>query len=441
MHVLCVFVVNSEIAKMCYTAAQRAHINTFVEILFMPDDTPRSWNLLTRLVHEGERQPAPAATPTATPIYTSSTYIYRNAADLDQAFASGEGYVYARYGNPTVAALEQVMTTAEAGIGAVACASGMAALHTALLAAGTPRGETSPRPRGILAARDLYGSTTQLLNDFFAAQGVPVAYCDMCDLGTLEEALQAVQPDVVLIEQISNPLLHVADVAAIAQRTRAAGARLVVDSTMTTPILQRPLTFGADIVVHSATKFLGGHGDVTAGVAVARTSLMRDLLQRYVKLLGPIIGPFEAQLLLRGIKTLALRVRQQCANALQVAQWLEDQPEVGRVYYPGLRSHAQHELAAQAFGGLFGALVAFELRAADRATIFRFLDALQLVLPATSLGDIYSLISVPVLSSHRDLTPEQLAERGIGDNLVRMSVGIEAAEDIIEDLRQALQVM
>jgi cystathionine gamma-synthase/methionine-gamma-lyase len=407
----------------------------------MPDDTPRSWSLLTRLVHDGERQPAPTATPTATPIYTSSTYVYDSAAELDQAFASGAGYVYARYGNPTVAALEQVMATAEAGIGAVACASGMAALHAALLAAGTPRGATSPRPRGILAARDLYGTTTSLLNDFFAAQGVPVAYCDMCDLGTFEEALQSVQPDVVLIEQISNPLLHVADVAAIAQRTHAAGARLVVDSTMTTPILQRPLTLGADIVVHSATKFLGGHGDVTAGVAVARTSLMRDLLQRYVKLLGPIIGPFEAQMLLRGIKTLALRVRQQCGNALRVAQWLEEQPEVARVHYPGLRSHAQHELAAQAFGGLFGAMVAFELHAPHRAAMFRFVDALRLILPATSLGDIYSLISLPVISSHRDLTPEQLAERHIGDNLVRMSVGIEAVEDIITDLRGALDTL
>ncbi len=155
----------------------------------MPDDTPRSWSLLTRLVHDGERMPAPAAPPTATPIYTSSTYVYRNTADLDRAFASGEGYVYARYGNPTVAALEQVMTTAEAGIGAVACASGMAALHAAILAAGTPRGETSPRPRCILAARDLYASTTQLLNDFFAVQGVPVTYCDMCDMAAVEAAI------------------------------------------------------------------------------------------------------------------------------------------------------------------------------------------------------------------------------------------------------------
>ncbi|HEX5572626.1 MAG TPA: PLP-dependent aspartate aminotransferase family protein [Ktedonobacterales bacterium] len=216
---------------------------------------------------------------------------------------------------------------------------------------------------------------------------------------------------------------------------------MVVDSTMTTPILQRPLTLGADVVVHSATKFLGGHGDVTAGVAVARTSLMRDLLQRYVKLLGPIIGPFEAQMLLRGIKTLALRVRQQCGNALRVAQWLEEQPEVARVHYPGLRSHAQHELAAQAFGGLFGAMVAFELHAPHRAAMFRFVDALRLILPATSLGDIYSLISLPVISSHRDLTPEQLAERHIGDNLVRMSVGIEAVEDIITDLRGALDTL
>ncbi len=405
----------------------------------MPDQPPPNWSLLTRLVHEGERAVPPEGLPTATPIYTSATYIYGSAAALDQAFASGEGYVYARYGNPTVGALEQVMAAAEGGVAAVAFASGMAALHAAILAAGTPRGETQPKVRSILAARDLYGATTMLLEDFFAAQEIPVAYCDMCDLAAVDAAIAAIRPNVILVEQISNPLLKVVDVAALAQRARAAGARLIVDSTIATPIVQRPLAHGADLVVHSATKYLGGHADATGGIVVARASMVRDLLRRYSKLLGGVLGPFEAQLIARGVKTLALRVRQQCANAAAIATWLADQPEVARVYYPGLPSHPQHELAARDFGGLFGAMVSFDLRAGARDALFGFVDALRLVLPATSLGDVYTLVSLPIISSHRDLTPAQRAERGIGDGMVRLSIGIEEVGDIIEDLRAALK--
>jgi cystathionine gamma-synthase/methionine-gamma-lyase len=208
---------------------------------------------------------------------------------------------------------------------------------------------------------------------------------------------------------------------------------------MTTPIVQRPLALGADLVIHSATKYLGGHADATGGIVIARASLLRDTLRRYSKLLGGVLGPFEAQLISRGVKTLALRMRQQCSNAAAVAAWLAEQPQVARVYYPGLPSHPQHELAARAFGGMFGAMVSFDLRATDRAALFRFVDGLRLVLPATSLGDIYTLVSVPIMSSHRDLTPEQRAERGIGDGMVRLSIGIEDVGDIVEDLRGALQ--
>jgi cystathionine gamma-synthase/methionine-gamma-lyase len=276
----------------------------------MPDQPAPNWSLLTRLIHEGERAEPPAGRPTATPIYTTATYVYENAQALDAAFGTGDGYVYSRYGNPTVGALERVMAVAESGVGAVAFASGMAALHTAILAAGTPRGSTHPRIHCILAARDLYGATTNLLAEFFAAQGTPVVYCDMCDLAAVDAAIAEHQPDVLLAEQISNPLLKVVDVAGLAQRSKAAGARLVVDSTMTTPIIQRPLTLGADLVVHSATKYLGGHADTAGGIVVARASLVRDTLRRYSKLLGGVLGPAEAQRILRGIKTLALRMRQ-----------------------------------------------------------------------------------------------------------------------------------
>jgi cystathionine gamma-synthase len=403
----------------------------------MTDAPPPSWSLLTRLIHEGERAPAPQAPPTATPIYTSSTYVYRDAAQWEAAIAS-DGYVYGRNGNPTVAALEQVMAAAEGGAGALAFASGMAAMHTALLAAGTPRGQSYPQVRSILAARDIYGVTTVMLEKFFSAQGVPVNFCDMCDLAAVDEAIAAHNPDVLLVEQISNPLLRVVDMAALAQRARAAGARLVVDNTIATPILERPLTLGADIVVHSATKYLGGHGDVTGGVVVTRAALPRDTMRAYTKILGGVLGPFEAQQLLRGIKTLALRVRQQCANAAQVAAWLAEQPEVARVYYPGLPSHPQHTLAQGAFGGLFGAMVSFDLRDGGRERLYRFVNALRLVLPATSLGDVYTLVSVPMMSSHRDLTSEQRAARGIGDGMVRLSIGIEDVGDVLADLKGAL---
>lgn len=404
----------------------------------MGDQVP--WSLATRLVHEGERAETPLARPTATPIYTSATYIYPSAAELDACFEQGEGYVYARYGNPTVAAFEQAMAVAEAGASAVAFGSGMAALHTAILAAGTPRGETSPQVTSILAARDVYGATMTLLQSFFAAQGAHVRYVDTCDLAAVDAALAEAPAQILLVEQISNPLLKVVDIAALAQRAKAAGARLVVDSTMTTPIVQQPLRLGADLVVHSATKYIGGHGDAMGGVVVARTALVGDSLRRYAKLLGAILSAQEAFAMLRGLKTLALRVRQQNANAAAVAAWLTGRPEVAQVFYPGLAAHPQHELARAAFGGMYGAMVTFELRHGGRESLFHFLDALKLILPATSLGDVYTLASVPMMSSHRDLSAEQRAERGISDAMVRLSIGIEDVNDILRDLEGALAV-
>lgn len=401
------------------------------------EDTP-VWSLQTSLVHAGERVPAPVAIPTATPIYTSATYLYPNLAALEAASTADNGYTYIRHGNPTITALEQVITTAERGAGATVYASGMAALHAALLAAATPRGSTAPAPRVILAARDLYAATTVLMQELFAGQGVKLVTCDMCDLAEVETALNEHHPDLLMVEQISNPLLRVVDIAALARLAHAAGARLVVDSTIVTPILQQPLTLGADLVVHSATKYFGGHGDTAGGAVVARTGLLRDTLRRQSRLLGATLGPFEAQQILRGMKTLALRVRQQCRSAADIAAWLATHPAVSAVYYPGLADHPQHALATSLFGGLYGAMVSFDLRDTSHAGLHRFFDALRLVLPATSLGDVYTLASAPAFASHRDLTPEQRAARGIGDSMVRLSVGIEDSADLIADLGRAL---
>lgn len=401
---------------------------------------PQSWRLETSLVHAGERAAPPAATPSATPIYTATTYLYPTLGELDMAFASGEGYNYTRYGNPTVAALAAAVAAVESARGAAVYGSGMAALHAALLAAATPRGETAPRPSSILAARDLYGSTTVLLEELFAARGARVAYADLCDLGAAEAAIAEHRPEVVLVEQISNPLLRIADVAGLAALCRPAGARLIVDSTIATPVLQRPLVLGADLVVHSATKYLAGHGDTAGGAVAARTGLLHDTLARQGRLLGASLGPFEAQQILRGMKTLALRVERQCASAGAVAAHLAAHPAVERIYYPGLAGHPGHALAAAAFGGRFGGLVSFVLRG-DAAGLARFVDGLRLFLPATTLGDLYSLVTVPAISSHRELNPADRAARGISATLVRLSVGIEAVEDLIADLDQALEAV
>lgn len=402
-----------------------------------PSPSDPAWQLETSLVHAGERLGAPVAQPTTTPIYGSTTYLYPSLAQLDAAFASGEGFLYTRYGNPTVVALETAIAAAEAARGAVAYASGMAALYAALLAAATPRGATAPRPGVILAARDLYGSTMVLLDELFAARGATVVYADLCEPAAAEAAIMQHQPQVVLAETLSNPLLHVADVAALVGHCRAVGARLVLDATLTTPVLLRPLSLGADLVVHSATKYLAGHGDVAGGVVAARSSLLHATLVRQARLLGASLGPFEAQQIQRGLKTLALRMERQCANAARVASFLAQNPAVAQVYYPGLAHHAGHQLAAKAYGGHFGALVSCELRA-GAAAVAPFVDALRLFLPATTLGDIYSLVSVPAIASHRELTPAQRAERGISAALVRLSVGIEAVDDLLADLQQAL---
>ena len=404
----------------------------------MPSSGRDGWRFGTRLVHTGAHEEAPRATPTSPPIYASSTYLHPSSEDLDRAFDEG-GLVYSRYGNPTVGGFEAAVAAAENGRGAVSFASGMAALHTAVLAAGTPRGSDQPAMRRILAARDLYGSTRTLLHDFFGAQGIAVDFCDMCDLDCVRDTMRAAPPDVVLLEPISNPLLRVVDVAAVADLTNEAGARLVVDNTLPSPVLLRPIDLGADLVVHSATKYLGGHGDALGGVVVAAKQLPLDSLGRYARLLGAVLGPFEARLLARGMQTLLLRMRQHCANAAAVAAWLEERPEVARVHYPGLASHPQYELARRLFGGAGGGMVSFELRHAKRDAAYRFMDALRLVLPATSLGDIYSLVSYPVVSSHRDVAPEERARLGIGEGLLRLSVGIEEPEDIIADLETGLR--
>jgi len=396
----------------------------------------RHCSIHTQAVHAGERAPRPDFTPVSTPIYSSVGYLYDSMEDLDGVFAGERpGYVYPRYGSPTVAALEEAVATLEGGEAAVATASGMAAVYLALLSAGVGPGER------VVAAHDVYGATYALLASFLRGQGVETRFVDVADLDAVRAAVREARPRLVLVETVSNPLLKVADLPALAEIAHEVGALFAVDSSFATPYLVQPLRLGADYCIHSATKYLGGHGDVMGGAVVAsaeRCAQMRELL----KLTGGTLGPTEAWLVLRGLKTLPLRMRQHSANAMEVAQWLARRPEVARVNYPGLPSHPQHTVAARLFRpGLFGGMISFELAGAGRVEVFRFMEALRLCLPATTLGDVYSLVLYPAMSSHRAVPAEERARIGIGDGLVRLSVGIEEAEDIISDLSQALDTM
>ncbi len=393
----------------------------------------RDRSIFTQAVHAGERGPRPDFTPVSTPIYPSVGYLYDDLNDLDAIFAGRRGgYVYPRYGSPTVSAFEKAVALLEGAEEAVAFASGMAAVHAALLGAGVRAGTR------VVAAADLYGATYALLDRLFTRLGVGVCFVDIADLERVGQAVAEEQPVVLLCEIISNPLMKVANVPALAEIAHAAGATLIVDNTFATPYLFRPLAHGADYVVHSATKYLGGHGDVMAGVVACSAERGCDLRERQ-KLLGANLGPQEAWLALRGLKTLPLRMRQHCANAQLVAEWLARHPAVARVHYPGLPQHPQHALAARLFAGRgFGGMLSFDLHGAGQTEVLRLMEALTLVLPATTLGDVYSLILYPVHSSHRQVAPEVRAAIGIGEGLVRLSVGIEEVTDIIADLAQAL---
>lgn len=390
----------------------------------------------TRAVHAGERGPRPDYTPVVTPVHHSIGYLYDDLDDLDAIFAgTREGYIYTRYGSPTVAAFERAMAVLEEGEAALAFGSGMAAIHAALLGLDLYAGASA------VVAQDVYGATYALFRGMLASQGVTVRFVDATDLEAVEHACAELEPRVLFVETISNPLLRVADIPALAEVAHAHGTALVVDNTFASPYLCRPLKLGADVVVHSATKYVGGHGDAMGGVLVASAERCREISE-VRKVTGANLGPQDAWLLMRGLKTLHLRMARHCVNALQVADGVARMPGVEQVIYPGRHLHPQHRLATRLFEGRgYGGMVALELRSTDQARVFRFFEALKLCLPATTLGDVYTLVLYPAHSSHRALSPEERAEVGISDGLVRMSVGVEGVADILADVRQALETL
>lgn len=402
--------------------------------------TPSPWQIETQLVHGGRRRNLTDehGTPTVPPIHTSTTYLYGSIQALDQAFegttSGGEpAFVYARQGNPSASVFEEAIANAERGIGAVVCGSGMAAIQVALQAAGLSNGTK------IVASQDLFGPTLNLLRKVFVPNGVELVLADLCTAEGLQR-IRTEEPDVIFIETISNPLTKIIDLDAISEIAHEVGAISVVDNTFASPYLVQPIEHGIDLVMHSATKYIGGHGDSTAGVVVSARKALLDQLRTYNALLGAMLSPFDSHLMIRGLRTLALRMERHCQNALQVAHFLQQHPAIERVFYPGLPSHSQHELAGKLLKtGFYGGLLAFELKDQSRTAATRFLNALQLCIAGTSLGDVFTLLSYPMISSHRALSTEERSQMGINEGSIRISVGIESIDDILPDLDQALK--
>jgi cystathionine beta-lyase/cystathionine gamma-synthase len=389
----------------------------------------------TQVVHAGDRKRVNGeAVPSTTPIHMATTYFYESTERLDRVFGhEEEGPTYSRYSNPTNDALETLVTSLEGGFGSLATASGMAALQIAFQTA------LLDRPHRVLSANAIYGSTVKMAEQLFEPYGVDFSYVDICDLKAVERALADKKPGCVFMESVSNPLLRVGRIDEIARLAREAGAALVVDSTFATPMLLRPLALGANLVVHSATKYLAGHGDVLGGVVVSDQEHYEPL-RNLARVAGPVLGPFESYLTMRGIKTLAVRFERQCENAKRLAEWLGTHPCVDRVYYCSDANHPDACAIRHLFSpGLFGAILSFEIKGADKRAVMAFMDRLKMIVPGTSLGDVHTLLLYPTIASHRDISPKMRERMGIRENLVRVAAGIEAAEDIQADLDQALR--
>lgn len=392
-------------------------------------------NFESQVVHIGDRKRQKGRpVPSTTPIHLGTTYFYDSAATLDRVLGhEEEGFCYARYANPTTCALEELATALESGHGSLATASGMAAVQIALQAALTDR------PHTILASDSIYGASVNLLDQVFGAFDVKIKYIDVCNLDLLAKTVEQFRPGCIFLESISNPLLRVSPMDKIAELARSAGAALVVDNTFAGTMLCHPLELGANIVIHSATKYLAGHGDVLGGIVVSDAAHL-EIIRSLARITGPTLGPFESYLTMRGIKTLALRFERQCRNAQALADWLRQHPCVHRVYYCSDPCHPDAAAIRQFFApGLFGAILSFEIKNADKNAVLSFMDRLQMIVPGTSLGDVHTLLLYPLIASHRNISPKMRERMGIRENLVRVAAGIEHLDDIKADLDGALR--
>lgn len=399
----------------------------------------RRKSVATISVHAGSRPPESVTRPKVPPIYATSVFSFDYLDQIDEVYGgSARGYVYSRMSNPGIDLLEEAVAQLEDGGDAVAFASGMAAITTAVLASVSDGDH-------VLSARTLYGGTYTFFQDDLPKRGVSVTFVDINDLPSAREALRP-ETKVVYCETISNPTMEVADLPALAEMAHEAGALLMVDNTFASPVLCRPLTLSADVVIHSGTKYLNGHSDGLSGVlAVARESddvpprqglakRIRSMAEAY----GPTPSPFDAWLLLRGIRTLSLRVQRHSENALKLARFLESHPKVTTVHYPGLESSTHHEVAKRVLSGGFGGMLSFEVTGGLEGAR-RFIDSLEMVELVPSLAGVSTTVSHPGKTSHRSIPLEERSPYGIGDGLIRVSTGIEDYADIEADFAQALE--
>ena len=393
----------------------------------MKDDATR-WNIDTECIHAGT-EPDPAYGSVAPPIYQTSTFVFRTPEEGAARFAGKDpGYIYTRMGNPTIAMLEANVATLEEGTSALATSSGMAAVSTvffALLSAGDH----------VVCSASVYGPSRVVLERDFSRFGIKATMVDTSDL---EQFRAAVTPDtrVIFVETPANPTLAITDLAAAAEIAREAGAFLVVDNTFLSPVLQKPFRFGADIVLHSVTKFLNGHADVVGGVLVFRDEALMKRVRGVLHYLGGTMDPHQAWLVIRGIKTLAMRVRTAQENARALAELLAGHPAVERVRYPGLPGHPQADLISRQMGGP-GSLISFELKGGIEAGR-KVLSEVRIPALAVSLGGVESLIQHPASMTHAAMKPADREAAGITDGLVRLAVGCEGRDDLVADLRKAL---
>ncbi len=391
------------------------------------------WALETLMVHAGndvvKTEPYHATAPV---IYPSTSYQLPSPELLDQVMAgSTQGFSYGRHGNPSVEAFVQAMIQLEHAETGVACASGMSAIDMALYAVGLQPGDS------LLLSQDLYGASLNLASTIWQQYGVRPMVADLANLPGVKNILERFHPRAMILEVISNPLLKVLDVKALVSLAHDYHCQVIIDNTFTTPLMAQPLTWGADLVVHSATKYLGGHGDAMGGVVLG-SSRYDDRLHQYLKLRGATLGPFEAWLLHRGLKTLAVRFQRQCANALKIAEVLSTTGIFNHLYYPLLVDHPSCLLARQYFGAMGGAVVTMEIPG-GRSAVYQFIKHLKLVGSATTVGDVYTLCLYPAIASHRNQTPEERLAMGITDGTVRIAVGLEYPEDVIGDILQAME--
>jgi cystathionine beta-lyase/cystathionine gamma-synthase len=382
----------------------------------------------TRCIHAGYRA-TPASPAVVAPLVQSTTFLLDDASYAHMLEGRVEqALIYTRLGNPTLDVVQQRIASLEGTEHALVFASGMAAIHAALMSC-------LPRGGAIVAHRELYGSTWDLMVNQLAPYGIRTTLIDLDDAKARAAALAQHKPQVVYCESVSNPTLHVADLPAIASEAHASGAKLLVDATFASPALQRPAELGADLVIHSATKYLGGHSDLTAGV-VAGTRAELKPIYRWLQLAGGCLDPHSAALLERGLKTLPLRMRAHCANACGLALHLAGHPQVAQVLHPSLAAHRSHATAKKVLPG-FGGMLSFVVRGGDAAAL-RCVRALELALEASSLGGVETLVSLPFNTSHARLTPEQRTAAQIPPGFVRVSVGIEDLADLVADFDQAL---